>query len=130
MEIKVKNIQWDTDGDAEAFEQLPNEVTIPNDRFEAWSKKRFSIDNYEDESELLDDISDFLSDEYEYCHNGFEVEEPVVFPKTNYEVTVSDSAIYVIKASSETEARTLALKYFHTREPELSIVKTDEEAEE
>lgn len=62
--MKAVNIEWDaTDDDLTKEEQedvlaeLPTEVEIPDD--------------LEDE----DEISDWLSDEYGYCHNGFEIEE-------------------------------------------------------
>ena len=35
----------------------------------------FDVNDYEDdEDKLLDDISDWLSDTYGYCHFGFEIE--------------------------------------------------------
>ena len=62
--MKAVNIGWDiTDDDLTKNEQedilagLPTEVEIP--------------DGFENE----DDISDWLSNEYGYCHNGFEIEE-------------------------------------------------------
>ena len=33
----------------------------------------FDVNDYEDEEQLLDDISDWLSDTYGYCHFGFEI---------------------------------------------------------
>lgn len=72
---KVTNIKWDTDGDQYTFDSLPQEVILP---------VKFSKENYVDENgnfgeaekiEMLDDISDWLSDKYEFCHDGFEIEE-------------------------------------------------------
>lgn len=72
---KVTNIKWDTDGDQDTFDSLPQEVILP---------AKFSKENYEDENgdlgeaekiEMREDISDWLCDEYEYCHDGFEIEE-------------------------------------------------------
>lgn len=72
---KVTNIKWDTDGDQYTFDSLPQEVILPD---------KFSKENYVDENgnfgeaekiEMLDDVSDWLSDEYEFCHDGFEIEE-------------------------------------------------------
>ena len=69
----AKNIQWDTDGDQEAFDSLPQEVILP---------AKFSKENYEDENgdlgeaekiEMREDISDWLCDEYEYCNKGFKL---------------------------------------------------------
>ena len=51
----VENIDWDVD-DYEELDDLPTQLTVlvPNDE--------------EDPEEY---ISDYLSDEYGYCHNGF-----------------------------------------------------------
>ena len=69
--MKAQNIKWDTDGDHEVFDSLPQEVEVPS---------RFSEENYMEGGELnedamWDDISDWLSDTYEFCHGGFEVED-------------------------------------------------------
>lgn len=52
--LKAINIKWDTDGDKEVLNELPTEVTIP--------------ENTEEE-----DVCDYLSDEYGYCVFGFDV---------------------------------------------------------
>ena len=54
-EYIVENIDWDIDGYEEVLDSLPAQLTVlvPND---------------EDPEEY---ISDYLSDEYGYCHNGF-----------------------------------------------------------
>lgn len=63
--MKVVKIKWDTDGDKELLKSLPKEIDITNE---------FDINDYEDdEDQLLDDISDWLSDTYGYCHFGFEI---------------------------------------------------------
>ena len=51
----AKNIKWDTDGNSELLDILPKEVVIPN--------------SITDE----DEISDWLSDEYSFCHLGFDI---------------------------------------------------------
>lgn len=62
----VRNIKWDTDGDKEVFDSLPQEVVLPDYLIPS---------NYEGKEEFLDDVSDWLSDEYGFCHIGFD--EPV-----------------------------------------------------
>lgn len=63
--MKVVKIKWDTDGDKELLKSLPKEIDITNE---------FDVNDYEDdEDQLLDDISDWLSDTYGYCHFGFEI---------------------------------------------------------
>ena len=57
----AKNIKWDTDGDMELLEELPTEVEIPD----------YLITD--DEDDLLDDVSDSLSDEFGFCHDAFEL---------------------------------------------------------
>ena len=53
--MKAINIRWDTDGDNELLYILPTEMEIP--------------EGMTDE----DEISDWLSDEEGFCHNGFEL---------------------------------------------------------
>ena len=63
--MKITNIKWDTDGDMKILKSLPKEIDITDE---------FDVNDYEDdEDKLLDDISDWLSDTYGYCHFGFEV---------------------------------------------------------
>ena len=59
--MKAVNIKWDTDGDMELLEELPTVVEIPD----------YLITD--DEDDLLDNISDWLSDEYGFCHDAFEL---------------------------------------------------------
>ena len=59
--MKAVNIKWNTDGDMELLEELPTEVEIPD----------YLITD--DEDDLLDDVSDWLSDEYGFCHDAFEL---------------------------------------------------------
>ncbi|SCJ28386.1 Uncharacterised protein [uncultured Clostridium sp.] len=46
------------------LKSLPKEIDITDE---------FDVNDYEDEEQLLDDISDWLSDTYGYCHFGFEI---------------------------------------------------------
>lgn len=67
------NIKWDTDGDLEIFESLPQRVELPKERF---SRENFIDEDGEyDEYALSEDASDYLSDEYGFCHGGFDLEE-------------------------------------------------------
>lgn len=70
--MKAVNIKWDvTDGAEdmtqeemnEVLETLPTEVDIPDSL----------IDEEFDEDYYYSDISDWLSDEYGFCHFGFEL---------------------------------------------------------
>ena len=64
--MKVVKIKWDTDGNMKILKSLPKEIDITDE---------FDVNDYEDdEDKLLDDISDWLSDTYGYCHFGFEIE--------------------------------------------------------
>lgn len=62
--LKAINIMWDTDGDNKIFESLPKEMFIP-DKLEIMYEK--------DKEYTLEEISDWLSDETGFCHDGFEV---------------------------------------------------------
>ena len=50
--MKVTNIDWDTDGDKELKSVLPQEMDVPDNM-------------------SLDEISDYISDNVGFCHNGF-----------------------------------------------------------
>lgn len=62
--LKAINIMWNPDGDSEIFENLPREMLIP-DELEIMYEK--------DKEYALEEISDWLSDETGFCHDGFEV---------------------------------------------------------
>lgn len=53
--MKAVNIQWDTDGDLEVLDQLPTEMEIPEGMTDP------------------EEISDYLSDETGFCHDGFDI---------------------------------------------------------
>lgn len=61
--MKATNIRWDTDGDKRALASLPTEVKIP-----------FLPNEFDSFDEFVDEVSDYLSDEYGFCHNGFNIE--------------------------------------------------------
>lgn len=66
--LKAINIKWDTYGDEEVLQSLPTEMIIP-DYLEDWygSDKEFA----------LNEISDWLSEETGFCHDGFEIVKEV-----------------------------------------------------
>ena len=68
--MKIINIKWDTDGDKELLKILPTEIDIT----EEFDFEEYEIDGEFEEEQLLDDISDWVSDTYGYCHFGFEIE--------------------------------------------------------
>ena len=53
--LKAINIKWDTDGDIDVLKDLPKEVDLP------WNMDE-------------DEAADYLSDEYGFCINGFDIE--------------------------------------------------------
>lgn len=61
----IKDIKWDTDGDMKILRKLP-----------VWEIPPQEEDNYTDngnfdEDDFLDDVSDWLSNTYGFCHGGF-----------------------------------------------------------
>lgn len=62
--LKAINIKWDTEGDKEVFNALPTEMIVPDELEEMYKKDR---------EFALEEISDWLSDETGFCHDGFEV---------------------------------------------------------
>lgn len=63
--MKAINIQWDTDGEDIKELNLPTEVEIPDYLLDGYDGT--NIETY------CQDISDWLSDKYGFCHFGFEV---------------------------------------------------------
>ena len=57
VKVKIFDIEWDMDEDDDTV--LPTEIVN-------------EFDYHGDNDELGDNISDWLTDEYEYCHNGFD----------------------------------------------------------
>lgn len=60
LKIKFSNVQWDVDEEDFLSEELilPQNFTVV-------------VPAPEDDTELSDYLSDWLSDEYGFCHNGF-----------------------------------------------------------
>ena len=52
--MRATNIKWDTDGDQDAFDALPQEIQIPKGM-------------------TYEEIEDYLSDQTGFCHMGFEL---------------------------------------------------------
>lgn len=52
--MRAVNIEWDTDGDKEIFEDLPKEIEIPDGMTE-------------------DEVSEYLSDITGFCHKGYQI---------------------------------------------------------
>jgi len=70
---KAKCIQWDkTDlnGSPVKADHLPSEVTV--------TLEDLHLQDCATESEIEDALSDYLTDEYGFCHNGF------IFEKADY----------------------------------------------
>ena len=59
VKVKIFDIEWDMDEDDDTV--LPNEIVN-------------EFDYNGDNDELSDNISDWLTDEYDYCHEGFNYE--------------------------------------------------------
>ena len=66
--LKAINIKWDTDGDMEVFNELPTEMIVPDELEEMYKKDR---------EYALEEISDWLSDETGFCHDGFEIKKVI-----------------------------------------------------
>lgn len=76
LNLYIHDIQWDTsdddyDPDEDDELDLPEALTV-SDRFRAEDYKK--EDGSTDEYALSEDVSDWLSDEYGFCHGGFQME--------------------------------------------------------
>lgn len=68
MPLIITNIQWDTDGDEEALDELPTSISI----------KEETLMNLIGET-----LSDYITDETGFCHSGFDVEGLIYYQNTN-----------------------------------------------
>lgn len=66
--LKAINIKWDTDGDEKVLQDLPTEMIIPDELAEYYSA---------DKEYIMEEISDWLSEETGFCHDGFEIVKEV-----------------------------------------------------
>lgn len=80
--MKIKNIVWDTDGDEEILKLLPTSVYAPEGMTD------------------IEEISDWLSDKYEFLNNGFEI-------VSLGEVTISLETLFNKLAKQQEEAVSL-----------------------
>lgn len=86
--MNVYSIKWDvTDGaeettpeeDAETLASLPKEVCIETSDIDPavyGVKTPYTREDILENDELCEEISDYLSDKYGFCHAGFDVEVP------------------------------------------------------
>ena len=65
--FRVYGIQWDTDNDRDILDLLPDEVEVTVTSEE--------VDDIDDDEEVEETISDYLTDHYDFCHCGFQMEE-------------------------------------------------------
>lgn len=63
VQVRATNIAWHTDENDNSG--LPTIVIIPDE---------YALDSEYDEESLADVVSDWLSDEFDFCHEGFELE--------------------------------------------------------
>lgn len=59
VKVKITDIQWDTDFPKE-LENLPKSLNM-----------EINTEEFEDDEDLELFLSDYLSDEYGFCHKGF-----------------------------------------------------------
>ena len=64
--MKAINIKWDTDGDEELLKSLPQEIEITEGDIPE------DVDR-DDEEEITEFVSDYITDETGFCHDGFEL---------------------------------------------------------
>ena len=78
--MRATNVKWNvTDGAEEMTEEeiadtlasLPTEVELP----EKFNKENYTDEDGYHEDELVEDASDWVSDEYGFCNYGIQVEE-------------------------------------------------------
>lgn len=95
----ITRIFWDTDGDQQVFDSLPQRITAP---------ESLSISNFSSRDEMIDEISDWLSDEYGFCHTGFTVYPDITDASCHdedgyrdYEVMLDDTLYAMVRTYSK-----------------------------
>lgn len=69
--FEVSKIKWDvTDDDMSKKEQKEILATLPKKVIVTITD--YDVEDLNDEEEVEEYIADYLSDEYGYCHNGFD----------------------------------------------------------
>ena len=137
--LKITNIKWNvTDGaeettpeeDAETLASLPKEVCIETSDIDPADydvKAPYTREDILKNDELCEEISDYLSDEYGFCHAGFDVEVP---KEQTYVITVTDTATYAIRTDNPEIAKETAMDWFNERKPSVNVEIDDSEEPE
>lgn len=99
---KVENIQWDCDGDEEVLASLPKEMEV-------------NVDESLDSDEVMDFISNKISDETGYCHNGFN------YHKEETALTKDE----IISALSKMNVEDILFVYAHSKDGEQLAMGTE-----
>ena len=121
----IKNIKWDEEDILEAKNkgiELPSEKTYNPDDIEYLSES-------ENDDEIEEIITNELEYEYSFIPHDFDIEWEDSDSKV-YEVTVTDTATYRIRANSEGEARNQAWDWFNEREPSFDIKVVEGKADD
>lgn len=72
--LKATNIKWKTDGDKKVLQDLPTEMIIPDELEEYYYRDR----KYEEDRKYVTkEISDWMSEETGFCHDGFEIAKEI-----------------------------------------------------
>ena len=69
--IKITNIKWDTSEDTKVWAKLPDEVDVLDMDIDLSKYDPTKDLDYDDE--FLDDVSEWLTSHYDFCHDGFNV---------------------------------------------------------
>lgn len=114
--IIIKNILWDVEQEnKEVLASLPTQIKVQSGQVNPavyGVRATANIQEIKENQAFMDALSDFISENYEFTHKGFEIELP---SEQTYHVYVHDTTGYAIKAASAEEARDIAWNYFLAR---------------
>ena len=101
--MRAVNIQWDTDGDKDVLVSLPSEAHVPDD---------LAIDSDED-------VGNWLSDEYGFCHSGFDMlpEKHVVRINQHIAFLPKDAYWELCWMKSDSDLRDMSLILYNDTDP-------------
>ena len=125
--IIIKNILWDVEQEnKEVLASLPTRIKVQSSQVNPavyGVQATANIQEIKENQAFMDALSDYISENYEFTHKGFEIELP---SKQTYNVYVHDETCYAIKAPSVEEAREIAGYYFLKRHPIFNIQIDDD----
>lgn len=116
--LHITHIIWDTNLKTIQQNQLPTSVAISKTDINPDMYDKNPELPYNQNTELMEEINDYLSDTYGFSAKLFSIEEP---PIKDFVITVTCTMKCTIQSKSEEFAKQKALEAFQKKEPIIII---------